>query len=206
MIDLVPSSESVLEILKKTGAYRQGHFLYPNGKHASHYFQMPLAFRYYDNARVLSVGLSRKFRMLKAISSRLPKVSIISPSPGGIPVAFGVREALGAEQIYWAELESGERRFRQYLSHGEIYPTIIVDDIIRTGKALEETIKLVKEELRAEIIGIGAIVRFQDAMTEIEGIPIQSLVEFDVDFHDTVEDWQNTEGSDASAPEEKVRY
>lgn len=206
MIDLIPSSESVLEILKKTGAYRQGHFVYPNGKHASHYFQMPLAFRYYDNARVLSVGLSRKFRMQKAISSRLPKISIISPSPGGIPVAFGVREALNADQIYWAELESGERRFRQYLSHGEVYPCIIVDDIIRTGKALEETIKLVKEELNTEIIGIGAIVRFQDSPTEYEGIPVQSLVDFDVDFHETLEDWRNTEGSDLNAPEEKVRY
>ena len=97
MVDLIPSSESVMHILQNTGAYRKGHFIYPNGKHASHYFQMPLAFRYYDNARILSVGLSRMFRMEKSISSRLPKVSVISPSPGGIMVAFGVREALGAE-------------------------------------------------------------------------------------------------------------
>ena len=71
-VDLVPSPESVMDILVNTGAYRKGHFVYPNGKHASHYFQMPLAFRYYDNARILSVGLSRLFRMEKTISSRLP--------------------------------------------------------------------------------------------------------------------------------------
>ena len=81
MVDLIPSSESVMNILEKTGAYRKGHFVYPNGKHASHYFQMPLAFRYYDNARILSVGLSRMFRMEKTIASQLPKVSVISPSP-----------------------------------------------------------------------------------------------------------------------------
>jgi orotate phosphoribosyltransferase len=74
MVDLIPSAESVMEILRKTGAYRKGHFVYPNGKHASHYFQMPLAFRYYDNARILSVGLSRMFRLEKAISSRLPRI------------------------------------------------------------------------------------------------------------------------------------
>ena len=96
MVDLIPSPESVMQILQTTGAYRKGHFIYPNGKHASHYFQMPLAFRYYDNARILSVGLSRMFRMEKSIASRLPKVSVISPSPGGIMVAFGVREALSA--------------------------------------------------------------------------------------------------------------
>ena len=36
MVDLVPKPESVMEILSKTGAYRKGHFIYPNGKHASY--------------------------------------------------------------------------------------------------------------------------------------------------------------------------
>ena len=203
MIDLIPSPESVMQILEKTGAYRKGHFVYPSGKHASHYFQMPLAFRYYDNSRVLSVGLSRKFRMDKTISSRLPKVSIISPSPGGIPVAFAVREALGAEQIYWAEVEGGGRQFRQYLKDSDIHPCIIVDDIIRSGKAIEETAKLVKE-MGAEVIGCGAIVRFEDSPSEIEGIKIQSLAEFDSNYYNTLDEWKSAEGSDA--PTETVRF
>ena len=144
MVDLIPPPETVMEILTKTGAYRKGHFVYPNGKHASHYFQMPLAFRYYDNARVLSVGLSRMFRIEKTISSRLPNVSVISPSPGGIMVAFGVREALSAQQIYWAEMEEGKRQFRQYMSDYEVYPAIVVDDINRSGRAIMETIELVQ--------------------------------------------------------------
>src|ERR1700712_5492111 len=162
MVDLIPSADSVMEILTKTGAYRKGHFVYPNGKHASHYFQMPLAFRYDDNARILSVGLSRMFRMEKSIASALPKVSVISPSPGGIMVAFGVREALGAQQIYWAEMENGLRQFRQYMSDYEVYPAIIVDDINRSGKAIQETINLVKT-LGADVIGVGSIVTFEDA-------------------------------------------
>src|SRR4030095_17237648 len=109
MVQLIPSQDTVMQILTRTGAFREGHFVYPNGKHSPHYFQMPLAFRYYDTARVLAVALSRKFRLEKDISSQLPKVSIISPSSGGIPVAFGVRDALSAEQIYWAEQENGER-------------------------------------------------------------------------------------------------
>jgi len=203
MIDLVPSSESVMQILQSTGAYRQGHFVYPSGRHASHYFQMPLAFRYYDNSRVLSVGLSRKFRMDKAISSRLPKVSIISPSPGGIPVAFAVREALGAEQIYWAEVEGGVRQFRQYLKDSEVYPCIIVDDIIRSGKAIEETAKIVRE-MGAEVIGCGTIVKFEDAPDEIEGIKIEYLTKFDCNFYNSKDEWKAAEGNDAA--EETVRF
>jgi orotate phosphoribosyltransferase len=204
MVDLVPSSDSVLEILKKTGAYRQGHFVYPSGKHASHYFQMPLAFRYYDNARVLSVGLSRMFRMDKAISSRLPKVSIISPSPGGIMVAFGVREALSAEQIYWAEIEDGKRQFRQYIGAGDVYPAIIVDDILRSGKAIRETIDLVKG-LGTEIIGIGTIAKFEDAPNDFDGIPVKSLLSFDVNFYETEEEWSKSKSASESE-QEKVRF
>lgn len=204
MVDLVPSPESVMQILQDTGAYRKGHFVYPNGKHASHYFQMPLAFRYYDNARILSVGLSRKFRMERSISSRLPKVSIISPSPGGIMVAFGVREALTAEQIYWAEMEDGKRQFRQYIGAGDVHPAIIVDDILRSGRAISETIELVKG-LGSEVVGIGTIVNFEDAPTEFEGIPVKSLLTFDVNFYETEEEW-SVSRSASESEEQKVRF
>ena len=203
-VDLVPSPESVMDILVKTGAYRKGHFVYPSGKHASHYFQMPLAFRYYDNARILSVGLSRLFRMEKTISSRLPKVSIVSPSPGGIMVAFGVREALTAEQIYWAELENGKRQFRQYVSGGEMNPAILVDDIIRSGNAVREATDLLKE-LGVEVIGIGTIVRFEDGPTEFDGIPVKSLMTYDVNFYSDEAEWKKSRNA-SEAEEEKVRY
>jgi orotate phosphoribosyltransferase len=183
MVELIPSPDAVMQMLTRTGAFREGHFIYPNGKHSPHYFQMPLAFRYYDTARVLAVALSRKFRLAKDISSQLPKVSVISPSSGGIPVAFGVRDALNAEQIYWAEQEKGERMFRQYVNQGEVNPCIIVDDIIRSGKAIEETVKLV-ETLGAKMIGCGAIVRFGTAPSEVEGVPVNSLIEFDVKMYD----------------------
>ncbi len=204
MVDLIPSSETVMEILTETGAYRKGHFVYPNGKHASHYFQMPLAFRYYDNARILSVGLSRLFRTEKTISSRLPKVSVISPSPGGIMVAFGVREALSGQQIYWAEMEDGKRQFRQYMSEYEVYPAIVVDDINRSGKAITETIELV-QSLGAEVIGVGSVVAFEDAPQEFNGIPAKSLLKFDVNFYDDEDKWRGSPSA-SDAVEQTVRF
>jgi orotate phosphoribosyltransferase len=204
MVNLIPSPESVMEILQKTGAYRKGHFVYPNGKHASHYFQMPLAFRYYDNARILSVGLSRLFRMDKTIASRLPKVSIISPSPGGIMVAFGVREALTADQIYWAELEDGKRQFRQYIAEGDVYPAIIVDDILRSGRAIQETVDLVKG-FGTEVIGIGTIVKFEDAPSDFDGIPVRSLMSYDVNFYENENEWKKSRSA-SDSEEETVRF
>ena len=201
-VQLIPSPEEIMQILTKTGAFREGHFVYPNGKHTAHYFQMPLAFRYYDTARVLAVALSRKFRIDRDIASQLPKVSIISPSSGGIPVAFGVRDALSAQQIYWAEQEGGQRMFRQYVNQGEVNPCIIVDDIIRTGHALEETAALVKE-LGATIIGCGAIVRFTSAPDHLEDVPIKALVEFDAHMYDTADLCNDCK---ENAPVEHVRF
>ena len=202
MVELIPSQDAVMQILQKTGAFREGHFIYPNGKHSPHYFQMPLAFRYYDTARVLAVALSRKFRLEKDISSQLPKVSVISPSSGGIPVAFGVRDALNAEQIYWAEQEQNKRQFRQYVQKGEVNPCIIVDDIIRSGHAIEETVELVKT-LGASIIGCGAIVRFDSAPDEVEGGPIKSLMDFDVKMYEGDQDCTECK---EGVPPEHVRF
>jgi orotate phosphoribosyltransferase len=204
MVNLVPTPESVMKILSSTGAYQKGHFVYPNGKHASHYFQMPLAFRYYDNARVLSVGLSRLFRSEKSVSSVLPKISVISPSPGGIMVAIGVREALGADQIYWAEMEGGKRQFRQFIGENNVYPAIIVDDILRTGRAIRETMALVAE-LGVQVIGCGVIAKFEGAPDNFDGVPVRSLLEFDVNFYDTEEEWRRSRSA-SDASEQMVRF
>ncbi len=202
MPKLIPSQEDVMQTLKRTGAFREGHFVYPSGKHTPHYFQMPLAFRYYDTARVLAVALSRKFRLEKEISSALPKIAIISPSPGGIPVAFGVREALSAEQIYWAEREDGKRRFRQYVNQGEIHPCVIVDDITRSGEALMETVNIVRE-LGATIIGCGVIVRFTSAPDKIGDVPILSLMDYEAKWYDEGEQCADCQ---KDVPAEHVRF
>ena len=205
MVNLIPPPEAIMDILKETGAFRQGHFIFPNGTHTQYYFQMPLAFRYADTARILAVALSRLFRVDRDISSKLPNITVVSPSPGGIPIALSVREALNASQSLWAEVENGERRFRQFINLGEIPPCIIVDDIIRTGTAIVEAIELLKGH-NAEVIGCGSIVKFEDSPREIGGMPIKYLSEFDCNFYKTWEEACEKEGCDPSMPPETVRF
>ena len=59
---LIPTKEEVVDLLTRTGALRSGHFEYSNGLHANEYLQPALALRYYQNARTLGVGLSRRLR------------------------------------------------------------------------------------------------------------------------------------------------
>ena len=185
-----------MQILQKTNAYRFGHFVSQKGRHSSHYFKVPMAFHYSDNAKILAVGLSRKFRMDKNVASHLPRIAVVSPSADGIPVAFSIRDALGGEQIYWATREDGRRQFPEYIKDFSINPCIVVEDIVRSGSSLRETYRLLTD-LGAKVIGFGAIVKFAAAPLEIEGIEIKSLIEFDSPIYDSPEQWQTAESSDA---------
>src|SRR6202022_4943371 len=95
---LVPTQEEVVGLLRQTGAIRDGHFEYPNGLHATEYMQVQLALRYFQHAKVLSVGLSRLLRANPEIRAMIPELSIVSPDTGGLAVAYGVCEALRPHQ------------------------------------------------------------------------------------------------------------
>jgi orotate phosphoribosyltransferase len=171
----------VCELLKETGALREGHFEFPNGLHSSHYFQMPLAMRYHGNARVLNVALSRMLRREPEVLAALPDCAIVAPAAGGIPVAFGIREALNADQIFWAEKDDGRYHFRQYLDARAI-KCIIVDDIVRSGKVIMQMLNLVRQA-GAEVIAIGSLVHFKDAQLDTGGVPYYSLTDVETQFH-----------------------
>ena len=90
--------------------------------------------------RFSSVGLSRKLRANPELHAMIPELSIVAPATGGLPVAYGVCEALRAHQVYWAErkIVGQPMRFRQYMEQHKGEKVLLVDDILRTGAKLTE--------------------------------------------------------------------
>jgi orotate phosphoribosyltransferase len=156
---LIPTQEEVVSVLRETGALRDGHFEYPTGLHSNEYLQVPLAMRYYQHQRMLSVGLSRLLRANPEIRAILPQLSIVTPASGGLPVAYGVCEAMRAKQVYWAERQHDAEslRFRQYLEPKAGEQVVIVDDILRTGNKLTE-LKTLLESRGATVVGLAVII------------------------------------------------
>lgn len=156
---LLPTQEEVVRVLRETGALRDGHFIYPNGLHSNQYLQVPLAMRYYQHARTLSVGLSRLLRANAELRAMIPELSIVAPATAGLPVAYGVCEALRAKQVYWAEKDDQHKplRFRQYLEQHPGEPVILVDDILRSGKRLGE-LKELLESRGALVVALAVII------------------------------------------------
>ena len=89
-MQLVPTQDDVVALLRETGGLRGGHFEYPNGLHVAQYLQVALTMRYYTAAKILSVGLSRLVRANPEIRAMIPELSIVAPATGGLPVAYGV--------------------------------------------------------------------------------------------------------------------
>lgn len=185
-VQLIPSPEEVAAFLRETGALREGRFEFPNGLQSRYYFQMPLSMRYHGNARVLNVALSRKLRQEPEVLAALPDCAVVAPAAGGIPVAFGIREALNADQIFWAEKEDGRYYLRQYFDAKGL-KCILVDDIVRSGKCITNMVELI-HDAGAEIIAIGSLVHFKDAKMEIGDIPYYTLLDIDAQLYKP-EEW-----------------
>src|SRR5205085_2603408 len=78
---------------------------------------------------------------------------------GGLPVAYGVCEALRAHQVYWAEREEAgsPQTFRQYLEVQPGEKVLLVDDILRSGAKLTELRGMV-EARGAEVVGLAVLI------------------------------------------------
>lgn len=165
---LVPTEEEVLDLLRRTGGLREGHFEYPNGLHTREYLQVPLSMRHYETAKILSVGLSRLLRAHADIRAVIPELSIVAPATGGLPVAYGVCEALRAHQVYWAEREHDNQplHFREFFELKKGEKVVLVDDLFRSGRRLQELKRLVEDE-GGEVIAMAVVVHqpYPDAAT-----------------------------------------
>lgn len=158
-MELIPTEEEVIELLRSTGGLRRGHFEYPNGLHSDHYLQVPITMRHSAHARLLCVALARKLRQHTEIRAMAATLSIVTPATGGLPVAYGVCDALRAQQVYWAERaeSGGPLRFRPHLEPAPGEKVLLVDDILRSGKKLTE-LKALIESKGADVVGLAVII------------------------------------------------
>jgi orotate phosphoribosyltransferase len=182
---LIPTNEEVISMLRETGALRDGHFEYANGMHSDEYLQVALAFRYFQYAKILSVGLSRRLRADTEIRAMIKELSIVCPNTGGLPVAYGVCEALRAHQVYWAEqdTDASPMRFRQFVSPQRDEKVLLVDDILRSGRRLTDLRNLV-ESYGARIVGLAvAVYQPNPRVLDFGSLPLFYLAKMDASYY-----------------------
>jgi orotate phosphoribosyltransferase len=184
-MELVPTQDEVLALLRQTGALQNGHFECLNGLHTDINLETALAMRHYRNAKTLSVGLSRKLRANSELRALIPELSIVSATPAGLPVAYGLCEALRAGQVYWAEKDGRDipMRFRQFLEPVAGEKVVLVDDLLRSGMLLTEARQLL-ESRGAQVVALAVLVYQPTPQTRSFGsLPLYYLAKLDATYY-----------------------
>ncbi len=160
----------VINILKKTDALMEGHFLLSSGKHSGQYVQCAKVLRFPDQAAKVLTPVVEKLK-------NFPIDKVVGPAMGGVVVAYEIGRQLGKEAIFTERIDGLMELRRGF----EIKPgdkVIISEDVVTTGKSTIET-KIALEALGADVLGVACIADRRAEGVEI-GMPIFAAIKLQI--------------------------
>ncbi len=145
------SHKKSLNILRKTNALLDGHFVLSSGLHSPQYVQCAKLLSFPYLAKKICESLARK------IKKKFKKIDLIlSPAMGGIIIGYEIGRLLKKETIF-CERVKGKFKLRRGFSIKKNMRILIVEDVITTGKSSLETAKLIKKS-KAKLLGFASII------------------------------------------------
>ena len=145
------SNKKSLNILKKTNALLEGHFVLSSGLHSSKYIQCAKLLSFPFLAKYICSSLSKK------INKKFKRIDIIlSPAMGGIIIGYEIGKLLKKETIF-CERVNGKFNLRRGFKIKNGSNVLIVEDVITTGKSSLECVKLINKA-KAKLVGFACII------------------------------------------------
>jgi len=145
------SHKKSLNILKKTNALLEGHFILSSGLHSSKYIQCAklLSFPYLaeEICKSLASQIKKKYKKIDLI---------LAPAMGGIIIGYEIGRLLKKETIFCERIK-GNFTLRRGFSINKGAKVLIIEDVITTGKSSLECVKLIKKA-NAKLLGFASII------------------------------------------------
>lgn len=159
------NQEEILRLFRESDALLHGHFKLTSGRHSD---------IYYEKFTLLSQpGLCTRICEQMAMMIRGTKpATIVGPTTGGVIIAYDIARYLGVRAIYAEPGESG-RVFKRGFSLGAGERVAIVDDVLTTGRSVDEVIDLVKS-YGADIVSIAVMLDRSNGATSFP-YPLHAL-------------------------------
>jgi len=145
------SHKKSLNILKRTNALLEGHFILSSGLHSSKYIQCAKLLSFPRQANSICKSLAKK------IKKRFKKIDLLlAPAMGGIIIGYEIGKILDIETIF-CERVNGNFKLRRGFSIKKGAKVLIIEDVITTGKSSLECVKLIKK-FKANHLGYASII------------------------------------------------
>ena len=145
------SLKKSLDILKKTDALLEGHFVLSSGLHSSKYIQCAKLLSYPTLAQKICKSLANK------IKRKYRKIDLIlAPAMGGMIIGYEIGKLLNKETIF-CERVKGKFILRRGFNIRKGSRVLIIEDVITTGKSSLECVKLIKKA-NAKLLGFASII------------------------------------------------
>jgi len=145
------SLKKSLNILKRTDALQEGHFVLSSGLHSSKYIQCAKLLSYPHLADKICRSLANK------IKNNFGKIDVIlAPAMGGIIIGYEIGKLLKKETIF-CERINGKFMLRRGFKIQKGSNVLIIEDVITTGKSSMECVKLIKKS-KAKLVGFASII------------------------------------------------
>lgn len=168
--------DKTLELLKKSDALLEGHFILSSGKHSNKYIQCAKLIENPVYCEEVAQIIGEKLKE-KGIDVDL----CVGPAMGGVIISYELARNLGVNAIF-TERENGRMTLRRGFEIKEGMKVIIVEDVITTGKSSFETVDVIRS-CGAEVLALTSIVN-RSNKDEINGLPIISSTKIDVETWD----------------------
>ena len=145
------SHKKSLDILKKTNALIEGHFVLSSGLHSSKYIQCAKLLSFPHLAKDICSSLAKK------ITKKFNSIDLIlAPAMGGVIIGYEIGKLLKKETIF-CERVDGKFKLRRGFHIEKGSKVIIIEDVITTGKSSLECVKLIKNA-GAKLVGFASII------------------------------------------------
>lgn len=168
------TEQEVKDLLIKTNAIMEGHFLLTSGLHSPHYVEKFNVLQHPEYTEKLCQAMAEKFKD-KNIQT------VVGPVTGGILLAHETGKALGTRAIF-TERENGKMTFRRGFSLQPGERVLIVEDIVTTGGSIKEVIDVVKQHGGVPV-AVSMLVDRSGGKANFGDVPCTALLHMNVETY-----------------------
>jgi len=160
-------NNEVYQIFNESGAVLYGHFLLTSGLHSDVYWEKMRVVQHPKTCEHLCKIIVKHYKDLEVDF-------VAGPTTAGIILAYEIAKKLNKPCLF-AEKVGEERQFKRGLELSKGQKVLIIDDILTTGKSVNEVITAV-EKAGAIVIAIAVLVDRSEKGLKFNNIPVFSCL------------------------------